>query len=108
LSAAATGEVVPEIEILDRAAVGVVVASAGYPGEVVKGIPMEIGTAPQGSKVFHAGTKMQLGRLTTNGGRVVCAVGTGTNVEEARACAYKAADTVSFVGAYRRSDIAAE
>jgi phosphoribosylamine--glycine ligase len=108
LYAAATGEIVPEIEILSRAAVGVVVASAGYPGDVVKGIPMEIASAPEGSKVFHAGTKMQLGRLTTNGGRVVCAVGTGQSVEEARACAYKAADTVTFLGAYRRSDIAAE
>ena len=73
-----------------RAALGVVMAAAGYPEEVRKGDVIEgldrAATLP--GKVFHAGTRVQSGRVVTNGGRVLCAVGLGSTVSAAQAEAY--------------------
>ena len=74
LHAAATGERVPPVEVLDNAAATVVVASEGYPGSYAKGLPVEIGPLPEGAKLFHAGTAVAGGRLVTKrraGGRGV-------------------------------------
>ena len=62
-----------------RAALGVVMAAAGYPDSVRKGDVIEgLEQAAQlPGKVFHAGTRLLDGRIVTNGGRVLCAVGLG-------------------------------
>ncbi len=90
-----------------RAAVGVVLAAGGYPnsyhkGDIISGLP-EQETGDQ--KVFHAGTKMIDGAVTTNGGRVLCAVGLGDSVTSAQRSAYQLAEQISWDKVYYRTDI---
>lgn len=101
----ARGEAVPPIEVLPGAAATVVVASGGYPGDVVKGLPIELPKVAEGSCLFHAGTALQDGRLVTSGGRVLGASAVGSDPEKARAAAYRLAEGVQFEGAWYRSDI---
>ena len=108
LFACAKGEPIAAPQFSDQAAVTVVLASQGYPGEYVKGLPVRIGTLPEGIKVFHAGTAMQDGRLVTHGGRVLNVSATGPTLAETRAKVYQAIHHVTFEGAFCRSDIAAE
>ncbi len=105
LYAAATGKPIPPLETLDNAAVTVVVASGGYPGEYRKGLPIVVRSLPESAKLFHAGTALKDGRLVTNGGRVVAASASATTLAEARAKAYAAAEAVRFEGAFFRRDI---
>ena len=107
LFAAATGAAIPPPETLDNAAVTVVVASGGYPGDYEKGLPIEVGPLPEGAKLFHAGTALKDGRLATSGGRVIAASAAAPTLEEARVKAYAAAGAVRFEGAFCRRDIAA-
>jgi phosphoribosylamine--glycine ligase len=90
-----------------RAALGVVLAAAGYPETVRKGDP--IGGLERAArlpgKVFHAGTRAADGRVFTNGGRVLCAVGLGTSVSLAQAQAYALVDEISWQGMQYRRDI---
>ena len=90
-----------------RAAVGVVLAAGGYPGSYNKGDViegLELGDA--NSKIFHAGTKDIDGKVTTNGGRVLCATALGNTVTEAQQNAYTLAKTISCNGMFYRDDIA--
>jgi phosphoribosylamine--glycine ligase len=90
-----------------RAALGVVMAAGGYPDTVRKGDVIEgLDRAAQlPGKVFHAGTRLQAGKVVTNGGRVLCAVGLGTTVTEAQRQAYALADCVRWTGVQYRRDI---
>jgi phosphoribosylamine--glycine ligase len=90
-----------------RAALGVVMAAAGYPDEVRKGDPIEglERAAQRPGKVFHAGTRSVAGRPVTNGGRVLCAVGLGTSVKAAQAQAYELVNTISWPGVQFRRDV---
>jgi phosphoribosylamine--glycine ligase len=93
----------------DRAAVNVVLASAGYPdsprtGDEISGV--ETALEVPGCLVFHAGTDRREGRLWTGGGRVLNVVGTGTTVGAARSVAYEAAENISWPGMQFRTDIA--
>jgi phosphoribosylamine--glycine ligase len=101
---------IPEPRWTNRSAVGIVVASAGYPDSYETGFPIGgLGTIPPGVLVFHAGTRFIPERgLVTSGGRVVTAVGLGQDVSEARLAALSGAVRVRFSGAYFRSDIAQE
>ena len=58
--------------------------------------------------VIHAGTALDGADLVTAGGRVLAVRAVGTDVADARATAYAAADLVTFPGLQRRTDIAAE
>lgn len=107
LYAAAVGDEIPAPQVLDNAAVTVVVASGGYPGSYAKGLPIEVGPLPEGAKLFHAGTALKDGALVTNGGRVIGASAAGATLDEARAKAYAAAAAVRFEGAFFRRDIGA-
>lgn len=100
----------PDLRWTDRAAVGIVVASGGYPDSYETGFPIEgLTTIPPGVMIFHAGTRFVPGRgLVTSGGRVVTSVGLGGSVEAARLAALSGAVRVRFAGAYFRSDIAQE
>jgi phosphoribosylamine--glycine ligase len=92
-----------------RAALGVVLAAGGYPGNYNKGDVISGLEAFEGRddvKVFHAGTALdEDGRVVTAGGRVLCAVGLGADVTEAQARAYEVARGISWDGVYYRKDI---
>jgi phosphoribosylamine--glycine ligase len=92
-----------------RAAVGVVLAAAGYPGPVRTGDAVEgLDAAAQlPGKVFHAGTTLNAGRVVTSGGRVLCAVGLGDSVAAARGQAYALIDHIKLAGGQFRRDIGA-
>ncbi|AMN47834.1 phosphoribosylamine--glycine ligase [Steroidobacter denitrificans] len=90
-----------------RAALGVVLAAGGYPdqvrrGDVIHGLE---NAAKLPGKVFHAGTAMVEGRPTTNGGRVLCAVGLGATVGEAQRAAYALCATIHWEDQQYRRDI---
>jgi phosphoribosylamine---glycine ligase len=90
-----------------RAALGVVMAAAGYPGLVQEGdVIGGLGEAArQPGKIFHAGTRLDSGRVLTSGGRVLCAVGLGADVAAAQRQAYALADLVHWPGVQYRRDI---
>jgi phosphoribosylamine--glycine ligase len=90
-----------------RAALGVVLAAAGYP-EAVRGGDRIDGLADAGrlpGKVFHAGTRSHGGEVLTHGGRVLCAVGLGERVIEAQHAAYALVDRIHYPGMHYRHDI---
>jgi len=90
-----------------RAALGVVMAAAGYPDDVRKGdaiAGLDRAAALPG-KVFHAGTREDSGRALTNGGRVLCAIGLGSSVKAAQSEAYGLVNSISWAGVQFRHDI---
>jgi phosphoribosylamine--glycine ligase len=111
LAAAASGtlDAVEPPRFTADAAVGVVLASEGYPGEPVVG--RELGgideaDALDGVHVVSAATELVDGRLLASGGRVLTVVGTGGSVADARARAYAGVERIRFPGATWRTDIA--
>jgi len=89
-----------------RTALGVVMASAGYPdeprkGDVISGLPKDL----QDAHVFHAGSTMKDGQPVTSGGRVLCVTALGDTVKQARNRAYQIADGIHFEGSQMRRDI---
>jgi phosphoribosylamine--glycine ligase len=90
-----------------RATVGVVMASRGYPDEYEKGKPIHglDAAVSRDVKVFHAGTRLDGDTVVSDGGRVLCVVGAGTSVRAARDAAYARARTISWDGAFYRTDI---
>lgn len=94
-------------EWLPQAALGVVMAAGGYPdnvrkGDVVHGLD-DASNLP--GKIFHAGTQLQNNEVVTNGGRVLCAVGTGNTVSDAQQQAYALVNTVNWEGVQYRHDV---
>lgn len=90
----------------DQAAVTVVMASKGYPGDFEKGIPIEF---PKDSDalIFHAGSKLMPDQsIVTAGGRVLNVVGLGKTIAEAREKAYQTVAKISCPNLFNRSDIA--
>jgi phosphoribosylamine---glycine ligase len=90
-----------------RAALGVVLAAAGYPGAVRSGDGIDglQSAARRPGKVFHAGTRLAGERVLSRGGRVLCAVGLGDRVSEAQRAAYALVDCIHFEGMQFRRDI---
>jgi phosphoribosylamine--glycine ligase len=97
-----------ELKWSPMASVCVVMASAGYPGNVVKGKVIagldKIAKMPN-VKVFHAGTAKAGGQVVTNGGRVLGITALGADLWSARESAYSALERISFDGAHYRRDI---
>lgn len=90
-------------------AVGVVLCSQGYPGSYSVGDRISFGSInPSDELVFHAGTKTTQQGLVTNGGRILTAIGRGTDYKRARLKAYYLADQIEFSGKYYRKDIGLE
>ncbi|MDR1943373.1 MAG: phosphoribosylamine--glycine ligase [Synergistaceae bacterium] len=88
------------------AALCVVLASGGYPGEFKKGLPIQgLEKNIPGAFVYHAGTRVEGGRVLTAGGRVLTVTGTGRTFDEARRKAYERVGTISFDGMHYRKDI---
>jgi phosphoribosylamine--glycine ligase len=90
-----------------RACLGVVIAAEGYPGSYEKGRPISglDSVFPPHVKVFHAGTALSDAGVVTSGGRVLCVCALGDNVTAAQAEAYRACESISWAGAFTRSDI---
>ncbi|MDP2248603.1 MAG: phosphoribosylglycinamide synthetase C domain-containing protein, partial [Nitrosomonadales bacterium] len=89
-----------------RVALGVVMASANYPenprtGDVITHLPEPMDDA----QVFHAGTQLVDGKVTTSGGRVLCVTALGETVKYAQSQAYQIAAGIQFEGAQYRTDI---
>lgn len=94
------------IEFDDRAAVGVVVASGGYPESYDTGYTISgLDQIPAGVKTFHAGTSIQNDEIQTSGGRVVCVVGADREFMRARQLAYRGVDAIHFKDQHFRTDI---
>lgn len=110
MMACATGTLRPEmVRWSDKAAVCVVMASGGYPGNYQKGLPitgLQEANALQDVVVFHAGTKEVDGRIVTNGGRVLGVTAVGANIPQAKEKAYAAVNRIHFEQAHYRFDIA--
>jgi len=90
-----------------RAAVGVVLAAGGYPGDyrkgdIIKGLE---GADNDDAKIFHAGTAQKTGQVVTAGGRVLCATALGQSVSEAQQRAYALAKRIHWEGMFYRHDI---
>ncbi len=89
-----------------RSSMGVVMAAGGYPesykkGAIITGIP----EATENSKVFHAGTSADSGEVITSGGRVLCVVGLGDKVSDAKQVAYSIVDKIEWKDVFYRDDI---
>ena len=90
-----------------QSAVGVVLASEGYPERSNKNYIIEgIEAANHIGKVFHAGTAADADHIFTNGGRVLCVVGLGDDLAAAKQQAYRAVAEIDFPGMQYRRDIA--
>lgn len=90
-----------------RAALGVVMAAGGYPAGYEKGKVIG-GLAESGRTdvmVFHAGTTMNEDDVVTSGGRVLCVVGLGDSVADARDVAYNRVKSINWDDVYYRRDI---
>ncbi len=92
----------------DDAALAVVMAANGYPGDYAKGSEirgLDAARAVEGVEVFHAGTLQDGPRLLANGGRVLNIAARGRTIAEAQQRAYAAVAKVEWPGGFCRSDI---
>lgn len=90
-----------------RPALGVVMAANGYPGKYtthdeIHGLPLN--STPD-SKVFHAGTVLENGKVYTHGGRVLCVTALGSSVLQAQQHAYALLKPIHWRGCFYRHDI---
>jgi phosphoribosylamine--glycine ligase len=109
LLACADGELgKTKAEWTDEAAVCVVLASKGYPGNYEKGKPIEgLDKASKipGALIFHAGTATKNKKIVTNGGRVIGATALAEDIPAAIKRAYECVEAIHFENKYCRTDI---
>ncbi|MCX7828599.1 MAG: phosphoribosylamine--glycine ligase [Thermanaerothrix sp.] len=105
---AAKGELhVKDVRTNGKSALGVVLASEGYPFSPRVGLPLE-GASPfddGSSLVFHSGTALAKDKLVSSSGRVLTVVGVGDSIEAARSNAYRRMASISLPGGFCRGDI---
>jgi phosphoribosylamine--glycine ligase len=92
----------------DTAALCVVMATRGYPGDYGKGSEirnLDAAGAVPGVTVFHAGTKAGDGRVLASGGRVLGVTATAATIQAAHGAAYKAVDAIDWPEGFCRRDI---
>ena len=107
-SAVADGTPMPELKWSQKAALGFVMASEGYPGSYGKGYPisgLEDAQALGDIRIYHMGTAVKDGEYVTAGGRVLMVVGFGDNLKSAREHALKAVDCIKCDSLFYRKDI---
>ncbi len=111
MTAAAAGDLGRmEMPWVPAAAVTVVLASGGYPGPCVTGkliSGLEEAEALGEVSIFHAGTRLEGGKLVTAGGRVLGVTAVGDSSAAAISLAYRAAGMIQFEGVHFRRDIGA-
>ncbi|MGI9319205.1 MAG: phosphoribosylamine--glycine ligase [bacterium] len=89
-----------------RPCLGVVMAASGYPGSYTKDHEISgLQNETPGTRVFHAGTRIDGGKVLTSGGRVLCVTACGETVADAQALAYQRAAGINWSGAWFRRDI---
>ena len=97
-----------KVEFSDGAAACVILASGGYPQKYQTGFEIHgldaMGQAP-GVTVYHAGTLLEDGKFLTSGGRVLGVTAVGSDLSEALARSYAAAEKIVFEGVHYRKDI---
>src|SRR5690242_9624773 len=92
----------------DDAALTVIMATKGYPGNYGKGSVIEgldAAVKVEGVEIFHAGTAMKDRRIVANGGRVLNVCALGKTVTEAQRRAYEAVDRINWPEGFCRRDI---
>ena len=95
-----------QIEWDERFALGVVMASNGYPEKYETGFPiLGINEENETTKIFHCGTKKEGEEILSNGGRVLCVTGLGNDLSNAFEKAYEATSKITWNGAFYRKDI---
>lgn len=96
-----------KLEFTEEAAACVVLAAEGYPGKVTTGdeITIDRNLIPQGVQIFHAGTKIQEGKLVTSGGRVLAVSAMGETLNQALAICYEGIAATYFRAMHFRKDI---
>ena len=96
-----------EVDWDPRAALGVVMASGGYPGGYDTGATINGLDAAfdDDTSIFHAGTRESNGNIVTSGGRVLCVVALGESVSRAAEHAYASVSRIDWDGAFYRRDI---
>ena len=103
--AVATGGELSEVRWHEKATVGVVLASKGYPAHYEKGFPIT-GVEDYNGPVFHMGTKRADRQLLTNGGRVMMCIATGKDIAEAQHKVYQEIEKIHCDNLFYRKDIA--
>ena len=111
------GQLPSEAKWDERPALGIVIASKGYPetsskGDVIAGLPKLDASNDNAVKVFHAGTAFSdpdvagsAKEVVTNGGRVLCVTAMGDSISDAQQAALAVTAAISFDGAQYRRDI---
>jgi phosphoribosylamine---glycine ligase len=92
----------------DDAALTVVMAAKGYPGEFAKGSEirgLDRAARVEGVEIFHAGTAIKNGKLVANGGRVLNVTARGKTIAEACSRAYETIDFIDWPEGFCRRDI---
>ncbi|WP_273127896.1 phosphoribosylamine--glycine ligase [Bacillus weihaiensis] len=95
-----------ELQWTDKAVLGVVLASNGYPNDYEKGRP--IGTLQHthdNAVIFHAGTKRVEEQFVNNGGRVIVVAGFGKSISDAQKEAYSLVEQIAAPALFYRKDI---
>ena len=93
------------LEIDERSATTIMVVSGGYPEKYGKGFEISGLEKIENSIVFHAGTKLENGKVVTNGGRVIAVTSFGESFQEAIKKSYQNIDKLHFDKMYYRKDI---
>jgi phosphoribosylamine--glycine ligase len=91
-----------------EAALTVVMAAKGYPGDYTKGTRiegLEDAAKVEGVEIFHAGTSAKDGRVLANGGRVLNICASGKSVTDAQRRAYEAVGRIRWPDGFCRRDI---
>jgi phosphoribosylamine---glycine ligase len=97
-----------DLRWFDEAALTVVMAAGGYPGDYAKGTlirGLDDAAGVEGVEIFHAGTIAKDGTILANGGRVLNVCATGRTVTEAQRRAYAAVDRIEWPEGFCRRDI---
>lgn len=93
------------VDVDDRTAVTVVLASEGYPNDPVTGHAIIGLDLVRDAYVFQSGTALKGDQLVTAGGRVLSVTAFGKDLEQAILSAQRSAALISFEGKYLRTDI---
>lgn len=94
-----------EVNWSEECTVCIVLSSEGYPESYETGKEIRGLQGLEGDLVFQGGTKLEEGKLLTDGGRVLSVVSCGDTIEDARRRAYEAAEKIEFEGKQHRDDI---
>lgn len=97
-----------EVNINNQSAATVMLVSGGYPEDFEKGMLISGIETVKESIVYHGGTKLENGKVLTNGGRVLAVTSLADTFQEAIKKSYQSIEKISFDRMYYRTDIGAD